>query len=134
MIEKIEHSGELLAIIIRDSYEKSGLNFVTDKNTSFQVGFHNVEKGKRYKAHISLPFEKLENFIANKIYYVKEGKIMVDVYNKQNEKVKDVELNKGDLILFVCGGHGVDVMDNAKLIEIKQGPYRGVEDEKKFLE
>ena len=134
MIEKIENNGELLALIMRNSYNKSGLNFLTREEHSFQVGIHNVKKGARYKAHKSLPFKKLENFKTNKIYYVKEGKVGVDIYDKKDKKVNYVNLNAGDLILFVEGGHGLDILKDSKVIEIKQGPYRGVEQDKVFLE
>ena len=134
MIERIKDNQELLAVILRDEYVKEGLNFLTDVEESFQVGFHNVKKGKRYMAHKSKPFEKLENFKANKIYYVKSGKVGIDIYNKENKKIKYAFLNPGDLILFIEGGHGLDVIDDAKIIEIKQGPYRGTDSEKEFIE
>ena len=134
MIEKIEDNGEILALILRSSYDNQGLSFLTSNDHSFQVGFHNVEKGKRYKAHKSLPFKKLENFKTNKIYYIKEGKTGVDIYNKEDKKITYVILEKGDLILFIDGGHGLDILENSKVIEIKQGPYRGTEEDKQFLE
>ena len=134
MIEKVESNGQLLALILRNSYDKDGLNFMTNKEHSFQVGVHNVKKGTRYKAHKSLPFNNISELKTNKIYYIKEGKVGVDVYNKKNEKVEYLKLESGDLILFVDGGHGLDIIENAKIIEIKQGPYRGVEKDKAFFE
>lgn len=134
MIEKIEDNGEVLALIVRSTYNESGLTFLTERSNSFQVGFHNVEKGKRYRAHISRPFKKLEDFNPSKIYYVKKGKAGADIYNKDAQKVHYVTLEAGDLILFISGGHGLDVLENAEIIEIKQGPYRGNEEDKTFLE
>lgn len=134
MIEKIQDQGKILAIILRNSYDKEGLNFITDPSHSFQVGFHNVKNGKHYKAHESLPFDKLENFNTNKIYYVKDGQVNIGIYNLSRQRIKDVGLSKGDLILFVSGGHSMDVTKDSKIIEIKQGPYRGVEEDKNFLE
>lgn len=134
MIEKIEHEGELLALIVRDSYNNDGLNFVTGEEHSFQVGMHNVFKGTRYRAHKSRPFGAIEGLKSNKIYYVKEGKVGVDVYDKQNKKINYISLNKGDLMIFFEGAHGLDVLEDSKFIEIKQGPYRGVEADKEFIE
>lgn len=133
-IEHIKDKDELLAIILRNNYDEEGLNFITNENHSFQIGIHNVKKGTRYKAHITKPFKNVKLLNANKIYYIKEGKIGIDLYNKNEEKFNYVTLNKGDLILFINGGHGLDILDKSKIIEIKQGPYRGQEQDKKFLE
>lgn len=134
MIEYVKDGNELLAIILRNNYDKRGLNFITDEDHSFQVGIHNVKKGTRYKAHITKPFKNLTNLNANKVYYVVDGKIGVDLYNNDEEKISYVNLNKGDLILFINGGHGLDILDKSKVVEIKQGPYRGQDQDKKFLE
>jgi len=134
MIEKIEEDGIILAIVVRRDYNKEGLNFFTNEEHSFQIGIHNVKKGKRYRAHKSLPFKKLENLKANKIYLIQRGTAKIDVYNNKNLKITDVFLYEGDLILFITGGHGITVMEDTKMIEIKQGPYRGVDDDKVFLE
>ncbi|MBS3149744.1 hypothetical protein J4455_03590 [Candidatus Woesearchaeota archaeon] len=134
MIEYVKDGNVLLAIILRNSFKEEGLKFITTEDSSFQVGVHNVKKGTRYKAHITKPFKNLEQLNANKIYFVVGGKIGVDLYNNNEKKINYVNLNKGDLILFVNGGHGLDILDKSKIIEIKQGPYRGQEKDKKFLE
>ena len=133
--EKVFHNGELLAIVIRDKFDNAGLNFFTENEHSFQLAMHNVGKGKRYRAHFSLPFEILKNLNPNKIYLIKKGKAGVDFYDKSSNKVGYLTLDKGDMILFVSGGHGCDILEEGtSMIEIKQGPYRGAEIEKKFLE
>ncbi|MBS3072825.1 hypothetical protein J4477_03270 [Candidatus Pacearchaeota archaeon] len=134
MIEKIEEDGNVLAIVVRSDYQKEGLNFFTDETHSFQIGIHDVKKGKRYRAHKSKPFKKLENLRANKIYLIQRGLARVDVYNNKNLKIVEIFLYGGDLILFIMGGHGITLMENTKMIEIKQGPYRGVDEDKIFLE
>ena len=134
MIEKIEEDGNILAIILRKNYNQEGLNFFTEEEHSFQVGVHNVKKGKRYRAHKSLPFKKLENLRANKIYLIQKGLAKVDVYNKANQKSAEIFLYEGDLIIFIMGGHGITMVEDTKMIEIKQGPYRGVKEDKIFLE
>lgn len=133
-IEKIYHNDELFAIIIRNGDHEEGTHFFTEDKHSFQVGVHNVKESKRYRAHISLPFKNLEKLESNKIYYIKKGKVGIDFYNNNGNKTEYSILNIGDLILFVNGGHGVDILEDTIMIEIKQGPYRGVEIEKKFFE
>ena len=41
-------------------------------------------------------------------------------------------LNKGDIILLIDGGHGFKIMEDAVIMEIKQGPYVGIEDKEHF--
>jgi hypothetical protein len=132
--ERIEHDGQLLAIIIRDKFNETGPHFFTEEQHSFQLAVHNVEKGKRYKAHISLPFKILENLSSSKIYFIKKGKAGIDFYDNDGNKVGYSILEQGDLILFIGGGHGCDILDDSFMIELKQGPYRGTAEDKKFLE
>jgi len=126
MLERIEKDGGLLAFIVRGSNFPEGANFVSEENHSLQVGYHNRKKGHKYRKHLTLPFSNL-SFNPNKIYYVQEGKLKINVEDKL------VFLNKGDLICFISGAHDVELLEDGKFIEIKQGPYRGEQD-KRFLE
>ena len=133
-VEKIEHNGELFALIVRDSFDKEGLSFFTEDKHGFQLAVHNVPGGKRYRAHITLPFKEIRDLQPNKIYYVKKGKVGIDYYDEDGNKLEIYStLSGGDMILFVCGGHGVDILEDSSMIELKQGPYRGTDD-KIFLE
>lgn len=132
--EKVFSGNQLLAIIVKDNFNEKGPTFFTDEEHAFQLAVHNVEKGKRYKAHISLPFKTLEGLNPNKVYFMKKGKSKIDFYDNDGNGVGDVVLNQGDLILFINGGHGCDILDDSFMIELKQGPYRGVGEDKKFLE
>ena len=133
-LQKIEADGELLALIARNEFKSNVLDFISDKNHSFQIGFHNRKPGERAKAHQSKIFSEINNLNPNKIYYVKKGKVGCDIYDKNNKKIDYVHLNEGDLICFISGGHGVDFLEETEMIEIKQGPYRGTEDDKRFFE
>ena len=41
-------------------------------------------------------------------------------------------LKKGDIILLINGAHGFKIMQNTRLIEVKQGPYNPKTDKEKF--
>jgi hypothetical protein len=144
-IENIEFENKLFAIIVRGDEEKEDTNlnntsndqikFISDESHSMQVAYHKQDKGHHYKAHISKPFQNGANFLPNKVYLVQKGKIACRLFSLDGKLMGSVELNSGDLIIFIYGGHDVDVLcDNSKFIEIKQGPYRGREDDKVFLE
>ena len=126
MLERIEKDGELLALVVRNNYSADGTNFISEASNAFQIGFHNRKKGYRYKKHITLPFSNI-SFNPNKIYYVQEGKLLIGIEDRK------IELGKVDLICFISGSHDVEMLEDGKFIEIKQGPYRGEKD-KRFIE
>ena len=41
-------------------------------------------------------------------------------------------LEQGDVILLAFGGHGFKIIDDAEIIEVKQGPYAGEKDKIRF--
>jgi hypothetical protein len=61
-----------------------------------------------------------------------EGKVKIEVYNDEGEMLKTLTLQAGDAILLASGGHRVKVLEDAKIIEVKQGPYAGFVDKDYF--
>jgi hypothetical protein len=39
--------------------------------------------------------------------------------------VAETELCAGDIVLLASGGHGFEVLEDTKIVEVKQGPYDG---------
>jgi len=139
--ETIEHNGKILALIVRKKHvarlKKSGepLAFVTPNDFPFQIGIHNRKKEETLKPHFHLPFELLQNFSVQEFFYVISGSVKIDLYDdrEHDAKVAEVIVKKGDSIVLNVG-HGFTFLDDAQLIELKQGPYRGREQEKRFLD
>ena len=129
--ETIKIGDTILAIIVKHGEIKDKLNFITPENFPLQVGIHNREKDTYVKPHRHLNYDKLENFPVQEIFYIESGKIKVGLYHG-GEKAKEIILSKGDLIIL-NSGHDVQFLEDSKMIEIKQGPYRGVEKEKVYL-
>ena len=46
--------------------------------------------------------------------------------------VTKLQLSAGDSLLLTGGGHGFTVLEACQLIEVKQGPYLGMDDKVKF--
>ena len=139
-IEKIERNGKILAIITRtkalEELEQSGKNmlFVSPDEFPFQVGIHSRKDGDKVLPHAHIPFQELKNLSVQEFFYIISGKVIVDLFdeNDNNLKVKTLTLEKGDSIILNCA-HGFTFLDNAKVIELKQGPYRGRENEKREI-
>lgn len=139
-IEKIERQGKILAVIARKEalshLQQSGekMLFVTPDSFPFQVGIHNRKKDEIIGAHSHLPFPELKDFPVQEFFYVISGVVKVDLYDERenDRKVSEVVIKEGDVIVLNTG-HGFTFLDDAQLVELKQGPYRGREEEKRFI-
>lgn len=131
MIEKIERNNELYAIIIRNSYDKEGISFVTPNEFSQQLAFMKHAKGKKITPHYHNPVPR-EVIYTQEVLVIKAGKLRVDFYNEAQVYFESRLLMPGDVILLSKGGHGFEVIEDVTMVEIKQGPYSGEMDKTRF--
>jgi quercetin dioxygenase-like cupin family protein len=131
-VEKITTEEKVLAIIIRANCTVEKTAFFSPDNFPFQMGMHNRKAGDVVDPHQHKPFERLDNVPVQEFFYIIEGKVKVVLYN-QKQPYKTVILSKGDMILLNCG-HEITFLEETRLVEIKQGPYRGKDQEKEFIE
>ena len=132
MVEKIECGGKILAIILRQNYEPEGVNFITAEDNPLQLGVLKHQKGSKIKPHIHKSSPRIVNEI-QEVLHIAYGKVEAEFYTGDGKKVGDVTLNSGDTILLLSGGHGFNLLEDSKIIEIKQGPYRGVVEDKERI-
>ena len=122
MIEKIEHNGQILAIILYNNYNNTGIKFFTPNDFSQQLAYMKHPKGKIIEPHkhILLPRE-----VANtqEVLFLKKGQLRVDFYNDNDYYLESIIVSAGDVILLASGGHGFEVLEEIEMIEVKQGPY-----------
>ena len=133
MIEKVEWQGKTLALIVRARFNNEGVNFITDENSPLQVGVLKHPQGFKIKPHIHRASKKIINSI-QEVLHVEYGRMGVNFYDDNGEQIGGAVINMGDTILLIAGGHGFDMLEDSKMIEVKQGPYEGVERDKKLLE
>lgn len=133
MIEKIEWQGKTLALILRDSFDTEGVNFVTPADSPLQLGVIRHPLGFTIKPHVHKATTKTIASI-QEVLLVQYGRVRVGFYNDSGEQVKTAVLNRGDTILLIAGGHGFEMLEDCKMVEVKQGPYEGVDQDKQRLE
>ena len=133
MIERVSHKGVLIAVLIRNDFEGSGVNFVSEPDFPLQVAVSFYEKGKIIKPHVHMP-RNIEISQVQEVVFMQSGKARITLYSEVGEKFKVLDVNGGDIIFFVSGGHGIEMLEDTKLSEVKQGPYAGKENDKKMLE
>jgi mannose-6-phosphate isomerase-like protein (cupin superfamily) len=131
-LEIISDNGQQLAIIVYNNFDKAGIHFFTKNELSQQLAYMNHPKGKIIDPHVHNPVERVVSY-TQEVLFIKEGKLKVDFYTNDQIYLHSRELNKGDVILLMTGGHGFEVLENLKMFEVKQGPYAGDQDKTRFI-
>jgi mannose-6-phosphate isomerase-like protein (cupin superfamily) len=131
MVEKVIFNNIELAIIIRSGYKKEGISFFTPSDFSQQLGYMNRPKGYIIEPHVHNIIERKVT-LTQEVLYIKSGKVRVDFYSDDQLYLESRIVEEGDVILLAAGGHGFEILENAEMIEIKQGPYCGDEDKVRF--
>ena len=127
----IAKDGEIYALVLRKGFSNPGPNFFTPGEFSQQLGMLIHPRGKIVKRHRHKPVKR-EIFRTQEVLVLLNGRIRVELFDDDGAKVKSVILKAGDSILLARGGHKVTVLEDAKIIEVKQGPYAGFDDKEFF--
>ncbi len=131
MIEKIEHEGVLIAIIIRSDFNEPGVHFLTPNSFSQQLAYMHHPAGKVIPPHFHNPVKRSIQYTLE-VLFIKRGKLSVDFYDKKQNYLESRILNQGDVILLASGGHSFKALEELEIIEVKQGPYAGDKDKTLF--
>ena len=131
MVERVEFDGKLFAIIINNNFNIEGTTFITEPDSLLQMGIMNHTSGYEIKPHIHKPFKRITEG-TQEVIYIKEGKVLVEFYDYEKRYLGNRELNEGDWIILIEGGHGFKMIEDSTMIEVKNGPYAGDEDKIRF--
>lgn len=130
-IERICDGDVPLTYVIRRELEPDRTVFVTPDDFKQQVGFVVYPEGGEIQRHTHRPLER--NLIGtSEVLVVRRGRCEVDVYNDAHDLVATRELRQGDVLLMVGGGHGFRMLEDTVFLEIKQGPYTGLDEKEQF--
>ncbi len=128
---RVEHDGQMLAMIVRRHFREPGITFFTDNELSQQMGFMRHPVGKVIEPHVHNHISRSVNYTQEALF-IRSGKIRVDFYSDAQKYLFSHVLELGDVILLVSGGHGFEILEEVEMIEIKQGPYAGDRDKTRF--
>jgi hypothetical protein len=131
MVEHLAHEGTHLAIIIRNDFNKKGVEFFTQNNDSLQIGYMNREKGYVIQPHIHNAVERKIEY-THEVLYIKTGMVRIDFYTSEKEYIRSTVVQAGDVVLLTDGGHGFKMLEDSEIIEVKQGPYLENLDKQRF--
>ena len=131
MIERILHEGTELALIIRNSFKKDGIEFFTPSDYSQQLGYMKRPVGYVIAAHFHNPVPR-EMSYTSEVLFIKSGRIRVDFYSMDKQYLESSVLERGDVILLAFCGHGFEMLEESEIIEVRQGPYLGEQNKIRF--
>ena len=128
----VDAEGEILAIVFKLSdFMSQGVNFISDLSWDFQIAIMAHPKGHEISRHHH-PKQKREIFTTSEILIIFEGSINADIFDSHNQFMQSIPLEAGHVIFLKSGGHGFTVSENAKFMELKQGPYNSTLDKVLF--
>jgi hypothetical protein len=127
---KVEE-GKLLHIINRLS-EIEGRTEAVPEDNFIQCATLKMEKGKTFPPHKHITKDRhYEAQIAQESWVVIEGKVLATLFDIDNSKLAEIELDAGSCMIFFNGGHSLRALeDNTFFYEFKNGPYYGFDKDK----
>lgn len=132
--ELVKDGKIIIAKIYRNTNWPENLNFYTSDADFVQVSTWNYNQGKHLKAHGHKIAERKSNR-TEEVIFVKLGKLKVAFYSESNELIYENIMKTGDFAIIFAGGHAYDILENkTQVLEIKNGPYLGLEVDKKIIE
>lgn len=132
-IESIVYQEKEVACVYRRTIPVSGIRFLTKPDNAFQIGIHDRKQPIKLPAHIHNCPKPLIISEIQEVLYVIEGKIRVTIVTETNAVIAKKLLSSGDAILLKSQAHSVEFLGNARVFEIKQGPYPGDTHAKHYL-
>ena len=134
VMEYVEHicwNDEPLAYIVRAELLPDETTFLTPPEFKQQVGFVVYSEGGEIARHVHRALER-HLVGTSEVLVVRKGRCQIDIYNDERDLVATRELRPGDIMLMVGGGHGFRMLEDTVFLEVKQGPYTGIEEKEGF--
>lgn len=129
--EIFESEGRVLVYVVRGESEPQETTFVTPNEANMQVGFVVKGPGDVVPRHYHYPVER-EIVGTAEVLIVRQGSGELEIYNEQRDLTAKTRFGRGDIIVLLHGGHGFTFDERTVLLEVKQGPYPGVDEKERF--
>ncbi len=131
-IEIIRHQGNILAYIFHKEIRVGdGVQFLTPPDYPLQVGLIERPAGYAFRPHLHRD-QHYDVNTTQEFLYIEKGRMRVKIYDDEWKIIHESELATGDFFLTISGGHSFDVLEDVRLLEVKQGPYPGDQYAKRF--
>ncbi|MDR1685064.1 MAG: hypothetical protein LBR82_01240 [Desulfovibrio sp.] len=130
--DAIVFDNQLLAVILPAGFSEEGIRFFTPDSFSQQLGYMKRPVGYSVAPHDHNPVTRTIEW-TQEVLFIKSGRVRLDFYAPATrEYLESRVLNTGDVALLAHGGHGLVMLEESEIIEVKQGPYAGEADKARF--
>jgi hypothetical protein len=130
-VDVVRSGDAILCYIIRGDELPAATAFVTPHDATLQVGHIVHPRGHEIARHAHRPEERHITGTAE-VLLVQRGRCEMDVYDDLWRLVATRELCVGDIVILLGGGHGFRMIEDTVLLEVKEGPYGGVDEKVLF--
>ncbi len=130
-IEEIKSKGETLVYILKKGRNIDKTKFFTPRSANMQVGQIVYPAGGVISRHFH---KKIMRHLdrTEEVLILEKGSSFFDIYDNNKKLIATRKVSAGDIIIIIGGGHGFRVIEDLVLLEIKQGPYTGIDEKERF--
>ncbi|MFH0852561.1 MAG: hypothetical protein V1845_03080 [bacterium] len=119
-MEKIFYKKKLIGFRVK-ALPKGSIP-LTDGKEPLQVVTLRHKNGAYLKAHMHKPRKRTTDCL-QEFLMVKKGRIKLDLYGPDKKFLKFIYLSGGDFFVLMHGGYGIHVLEDAEMVETKNGPF-----------
>jgi len=130
-VETVRHQGKVLCILVRSRPAPLQTEFYTPNDYNLQMGNVVYPAGGVIPRHSHRPVTRTVTG-TSEVLVVQQGRMLIDLYDDDRNLVTTREMTVGDAVALVSGGHGFRLLEDTVLLEVKQGPYSGVQEKDRF--
>ena len=130
-VELVQKDEKVYAMFFLHTLKIDGVKFLTPTESPLQIGLMERPTGHRVEPHRH-PDHTFHVHTMSEFLYIEHGRIKATVYDDEWNILCERELSSGDSLLFLHGGHGIDVIESTRMFEVKQGPYPGLKQSKVY--
>jgi hypothetical protein len=128
-IEFLRHNGELIGLCVRKQHTWKKTTFLTPDHLYQQIGLLYYDRNSDVRPHAHHRLPRTVD-VTMEVLFCVSGRIVYTFYDikKKWKEISSCELTGGDLLCLFGAGHGGRALEPTRLIEVKQGPFLGVND------
>jgi len=117
------------------NYSNKEISFLTEPDKFIQFAIFNKQNGSNLNAHYhKIRDNNFEKVQTQEVLYVVNGKVLLILYNENNDIFKTIKMGRGDFYINYNSRLGYDILENhTKLLEFKTGPYLGEKEDRILL-
>ncbi|MCH8093176.1 MAG: hypothetical protein IH953_01150 [Chloroflexi bacterium] len=126
-VEYIRQGEQLLSIVVRSNFSPAKTSFFTEDELEQQAGFIVYPAGGTIASHEHRPLHR-EISSTSETLIVRSGSMEAQLFDDSRQLVATRTLAEGDVLILISGSHGFRMNEDTVLLEIKQGPYSGLDE------